>query len=139
MNRDVRFRHRQRGVALVIAIFLLVVLAGLGAFAVRLSLFQQQTTGGGLLAAQALQAAKSGVAWAAHRAINTGWCATASVPLTEGGAAGFTVTVNCSQSTHTEGGATLNVYIFDVLAESGSYGTPDYVSRRLEAKVVAES
>jgi MSHA biogenesis protein MshP len=132
-------RRRQRGVSLIAAIFLLVVLAGLGAFAVRLSLLQQQTVSSGLLATQALHAAKSGVAWAAHRAVNSGWCATASLNLTEGGTAGFTVYVSCSQTAHTEGGATLDVYIINVLAESGTYGSSDYVSRRLEAKIVDES
>jgi len=128
--------RRQRGVSLIAAIFLLVVLAGFGAFAVRLGLMQQQTVSSGLLATQALHAAKSGVAWAAHRAINAGWCATASLNLSEGGTAGFTVDVSCAQTAHPEGGATLNVFIINVLAESGSYGSPDYVSRRLEAKIV---
>jgi MSHA biogenesis protein MshP len=130
---------RQRGAALVVAVFLLVVLAALGAFAVRLALMQQQTVDSALLASQAFQAARSGIAWAAHRAINGGWCATATLALTEGGAAGFRVDVACTQSGHVEGGTTVDVYIIDVLAEWGTYGDPDYVSRRLEAKIADES
>lgn len=139
MSRRRRHPSPQRGAALVAATFLLVVLAGLGAFAVRLTMVQQQTVNTELLAAQALHAAKSGVAWAAHRATQGGWCSTASLALSEGGAAGFSVEVSCAQTTHSEAGATLAVYVISVLAEYGSYGSPDYVSRRLEAKIVDES
>lgn len=139
MSAERASRDRQRGAALIVAVFLLVVLGALGAFAVRLTLMQQQTVNSELLAAQAFQAARSGVAWAAHRAVNDGWCASATLALTEGGAAGFSVDVSCTQTVHVEGGATIGVYVIDALAEYGSYGKPDYVSRRVEAKVTDES
>jgi MSHA biogenesis protein MshP len=126
---------RQRGVALVSAIFLIVVLAGLAVFAVRLGVLQRQTVSSALLAAQAHHAARSGIAWAAHRALGSGWCGTQTLNLTEGGTSGFDVTVECAQTAHVEGGATINVYVINVLAQSGVYGGPDYVSRRLEAKI----
>lgn len=127
--------RRQRGIALVAAVFLIVVLAVLGVFAVRLGTLESQTVSAELRAAQAFHAAKSGIAWAAHRALNGGWCAVQTLDLTEAGAAGFDVTVQCTQSAHVEGGVTTNVFVIDVLAESGSYGGPDYVSRRLQAKI----
>ena len=132
-------RDRQRGVSLVSAVFLIVVLAGLAAFAVRLSVLQQQTVNSSLLAAQAFHAAKSGIAWGAHRAISGGWCAAQTLNLSEAGTSGFSVDVQCTQSVHTEGATTINVYIIDVLAETGSYGGPDYVSRRLQAKITDAS
>jgi hypothetical protein len=55
--------------------------------------------------------------------------------LNEGGTAGFSVTVQCTQSMHIEGTSTVRVFIIDVRAEAGSYGGPDYVSRRLQAKI----
>jgi hypothetical protein len=36
---------------------------------------------------------------------------------------------------HIEGTSTVRVFIIDVRAEAGSYGGPDYVSRRLQAKI----
>lgn len=135
MSPKLGSRRGQRGVSLVSAVFLLVVLAGLAVFAVRISVLQQQTVSSNLLAAQAFHAAKSGVAWASHRAVNAGWCATQTLTLAEAGTSGFTVDVACTQTTHTEGTATINVYVIDVLAEAGSYGGPDYVSRRLQAKI----
>jgi MSHA biogenesis protein MshP len=125
----------QQGFSLVAAIFLLVVLAGLGTYAVRLNTLQQQTVTAALRGAQAYEAARTGAAWAAYRAVNAGVCAGATLNLTEGATAGFRVSVQCSQSSHVEGAATVRVFVLDVRAEAGVYGGPDYVSRRLQTKV----
>jgi MSHA biogenesis protein MshP len=125
----------QRGFSIVTAIFLLVVLAALGVFAVRMNTLQQQGVTEGLRAAQAFHAARTGVEWAAYRALNGGACAPATLSLTEGGTLGFTVTVACSVSTHVEGTSTIHVWVFDVRAEAGAFGGLDYVSRRLQSKI----
>ncbi len=130
-----RARSRQGGFSLVSAIFLLVVLAGLGAYAVRLNTLQQQTVTAGLRAAQAFEAARTGAAWGAYQALNAGVCGTSTLNLTEGALAGFSVAVQCTQTMHTEGTATVRVFVFDVRAQAGAYGGPDYVSRRLQTKV----
>jgi MSHA biogenesis protein MshP len=125
----------QRGFSLISAIFLLVVLAALGVYAVRINTLQQQTVTAGLRAAQAFQAARTGVSWGAYRSLATGACVSGTLNLTEGATAGFVVTVTCAQSTHTEGASTVRVYVFDVRASAGAYGGPDYVSRRLQTKI----
>jgi MSHA biogenesis protein MshP len=132
----------ERGFSLVAAMFLLVVLAGLAVFAVRIGTLQGQGVTEGLRAAQAFQAARSGVEWAAYRALNGGVCASATLGLSEGGTAGFTVSVSCSVSLHTEGTSPpvqVSVWVFDVRAEAGVFGGPDYVSRRLQAKITDAS
>lgn len=126
----------QRGFSLVSALFLLVVLAALGTYAVRLNVLQQQTVSSALRSAQAFHAARSGAAWAARRALYGAWCGADTLALAEAGTAGFTVAVQCTQSSHAEGGATVTVFVIDVLAEAGVYGGPDYVSRRLQIKVM---
>ena len=135
MTHPLRPLRHQRGAALVAAIFLLVVLAGLAVYAVRIGVVQQQTVTAAMRAAQAFHAAKSGLDWGAYRAVNGGWCGTATLNLSEAGTSGFAVTVQCAQTLHSEAGAPLNVYVIDVRAEAGLYGGPDYVSRRLQAKV----
>ena len=129
--------RRQRGFSIVSTIFLLVVLAALGVFAVRMNTLQQQTATSALRAAQAFHAARSGVEWGAYRALKASVCnSTATIlNLTESGTSGFRVSVTCNSSTHTEGTATVKVYVFDVRAEAGTYGGIDYVSRRLQAKI----
>lgn len=128
-------RSAQRGFSLVAAVFLLVVLAGLGGYAVRLNTLQQQTVTGALRGAQAFEAARTGAAWGAYRAVSSGACVAGTLNLTEGAAAGFRVTVQCAESVHLEGAATVRVFVLTVRAEAGVYGGPDYVSRRLETKV----
>jgi MSHA biogenesis protein MshP len=105
---------------------------------VRINTLQQQTVTAGLRAAQAFQAARTGVSWGAYRAVDTDACASGTLNLTEGAMAGFRVAVQCTQSTHAEGEGTVCVYVFDVRAEAGAYGGPDYVSRRLQTKITDE-
>ena len=130
-----RAPQSQQGFSLVAAIFLLVVLAALGAYAVRLNTLQQQSVTAALRGAQAFEAARTGAAWGAHRAVNAGVCAAGTLTLTEGAATGFRVSVQCTQTSHVEGTTSVNVYVLDVRAEAGTYGGPDYVSRRLQTKV----
>ncbi len=125
----------QQGFSLVSAIFLLVVLAGLGVYAVRLNTMQQQTVTAALRGAQAYQAARTGVAWGTYPANAAACAASTTLNLTEGAAKGFRVTVQCTQRTYTEGTSTVHVYVLDVKAEAGTYGGPDYVSRRLQTKI----
>ncbi len=127
--------RRQRGFALVVAIFLLVVLASLGVFIVKVSSIQHQTVNIALLGARAFAAARAGVEWGVFRALDASSCTTTTLNLTEGGLAGFDVEVTCSSSSHTETGNTYNLYVIDVEARAGAYGNPDYVSRRMQASV----
>lgn len=130
-----RVPMKEAGFSLVSALFLLVVLAGLGVYAVRLNTLQQQTVTAGMRAAQALQAARTGVSWGAYRSLSANACVSGTLNLSEGAAAGFRVAVSCTLRTHTEGTATVNVFVLDVRAEAGVYGGPDYVSRRVQSKV----
>lgn len=127
--------RRQGGFALVAAIFLLVVLALLGIFIVKVSGVQHQTVNIALLGARAFEAARTGIEWGAFQALDSASCTTTTLNLTEDGLDGFDVDVTCSSSTHTETGDTYNVYLLDVVASSGTYGTPDFVSRRMQATV----
>lgn len=131
--------RRARGFSLVPALFLLIVLAALGAVAVRLTAVQQQTNVLAIQGARAYAAARAGVEAAIYDALVNGSCGSQSLALSEGGLAGFTVTTSCSSTTHREGPDTNTVYVIDAFASAGAYGTPDYVSRRLQAKVTDAS
>jgi MSHA biogenesis protein MshP len=127
-------RHSARGFTLVAALFLIVVVAALGAFAVRISAGQQQTVNLALLTARALAAANSGIEYGAYQALKpSGVCVSATLNLTEGGLNGFTVSVTCSSTAHTESGGAISIYRIDATASAGTYGQPDYVSRHVYA------
>ena len=117
------------------AIFLIVVLALLGIFLVRVGGVQHQTVNIALLGARAFEAARTGIEWGAFQALDSASCTTTTLNLTEGGLAGFDVDVTCSSTVHTETGNTYNIYVLDVVATAGAYGQPDYVSRRMQATV----
>ena len=126
---------RQSGVALVAAIFLVVILAVLGAVAVRLAGVQQQTTTLALLGARAYHAALSGLEWGAHQALVNGTCGSTTFALTESALTGFSVQVSCTSTGHAEGASTTTVYHIVAFARAGVYGEPDYVSRRVQASI----
>lgn len=101
MNENVhvvRRRIRSGGMGIVTAIFLVVVLAGLGAAAMTLSTAQQQSANMDLLGARALQAARSGLEWGVYQALRNNACAGSSNLAMPAGTtlAGFTVTVTCA-------------------------------------------
>jgi MSHA biogenesis protein MshP len=127
--------RRQRGFALVPAIFLIVVLAALGAVAIRVGSGQQQAVTVNLLQARALSAANAGIEWGAFSAIGAGvpgsCAASTTLALTEGALNGFTVVVTCSSTPIGTTGA--YSYVINATATSGTYGMPSYVHRVVSA------
>ena len=122
-------RVSSSGFSLIAALFLIVVIAALGAFAVRIGSGQQQSVNLQLLSARAMAAADSGIEWGAYRALRANSCTTTTLNLTEAALNGFSVTVVCVQTDHPESNATVHVYRIDATAVAGTYGMPDYVSR----------
>ena len=123
---------RQRGFSLVTTLFLLVVVASLGAYLVDLATAQHVS--GALTAqnARALYAANSGLEWVAYEISNNpGACP--PVP-TSFAAEGFTVTLSgCTRNPITEFGSSYALYDVTVEARQGSFGSFDHVSRSLRA------
>ena len=123
--------RRERGFALVGAVFVLVVLAALGTVMVKVSGVQSRTGTLALQTAQAYQAARGALEWGIYRAVTTGTCD----PSTSFVLDGHSVTVGCQSSTVSEGGGNIEIFRLTVLAERGSFGVADYVSRSLQATV----
>ena len=88
---------RLRGFAIVSAIFILVVLAALGAFILNISSSQQIGSALDVQGVRAYQAARAGIEWGLYRQLQNGSCA-ATTSFVPAGAtlAGFTVTVECT-------------------------------------------
>jgi MSHA biogenesis protein MshP len=140
-------RHaRSAGSALISAIFLIVVLAALGASMVNLSTVQEDTVTKSVLAARVYYGAKAGIDWAVQRTISDPAatptrCVTgpnpefpATITLTATGLAGVSVAVTCAQSQH-GAGTTAFTYYLTSIATTGTVGTPSYAERRMEATV----
>jgi MSHA biogenesis protein MshP len=136
VNSQARCGGRQRGVALVVALFVIVVLAGLGLFAMRIGNGQQQSVTLDVLGARADAAAAAGTEFGANQARRHGSCPVAPTPLAlaQGTLKGFSVQVSCTANTYTSnptgtGALPYQVYSISATATLGLYGTPGYVSR----------
>jgi MSHA biogenesis protein MshP len=135
---------RQRGSTLLVAIFLVVIIASLAAFAVTAGASTRDRTNLQLQADRALAAARAGSEWAAYRALsqNTPNCNAASpvsntttVTLTQGSLQGFRVLVTSTCTRHTEGATTYSVWDVDAFAQWSNFGAVDYASRRVLSRV----
>lgn len=120
----------QRGFAAVAAIFLVVGLAALGAFMVTLSNTQQLTSAQDIQGSRAYWAARAGLEWGI---VSVGAaCPTSPTALTVDG---FTVTVVCTRTAHTDSGA-VNLFQITSLAQSaGAAGSLGYIERSLAASL----
>jgi MSHA biogenesis protein MshP len=138
---------RQQGFALVAAIFIIVVLAMLGVMMVTLSGVQRATASAAVQGARAYHAARAGVEWGIHGALNNtvATCGNSPSPpnppttnnfnLTVNGLDGYAVAVVCRYTQHRERNATYNVYVITATATFGAFGSDSYVSRTLRTTV----
>ncbi len=143
-------RRSESGFSLVTAIFLLVVLAGLGAAMVTFFTTQQQSLAKDVLGSRAYQAARVGLEWAVYEIEQTPqtvpatlWAACPGALATvanfptgnlAGTLAPFNVVVRCSSLPFTEGAAGPTIYIYDITSTAtgvngAAAGSADYVER----------
>ncbi|MCZ7563966.1 MAG: agglutinin biogenesis protein MshP [Burkholderiales bacterium] len=133
---------RERGFAAIAGIFILVVLALLGAYLVSIFAGQSRTLAFDALGAKALQSARAGLELGMYEAIRNSSCP-ASTTLALGGMLdGFSVRVQCQSSTHVEV-APPAIVVYQLTATACNRGAcPDtadatYVERELRATVGA--
>ncbi len=124
----------QSGFAAIMAVFLLVVLAALGAFMVSISTSQQLTSAQDIQGSRAYWAARAGLEWAlGSLAATSTACPTPPSPFTVDG---FTLLLSCTPRTFDEGGVTRTIYSVTSIASSGgSAGGGGFVERSLSASV----
>lgn len=129
MRAGYRFQH---GFAAIAAIFLLVVLAALGAFMLTFSNTQQLNSAADVQGSRAYWAARAGIAWGMGSvAVSPAACPTPPSPFTVDG---LTLTVVCNRGSYSEGGNTVVVFTFTSTAASGgSVGGMGYVERSVTA------
>jgi len=111
---------QSRGVAVISAIFLLVVLAALGAFMVTFSNTQQLTSAQDVRGTQAYWAARAGIDWVIPQVIASGSCpaALSTFPINN-----FEVQTSCSASSFNEGVTATLVSITALACQPGPCGS----------------
>jgi len=127
-------RH-QRGFAAIAAVFLVVILAALGAFMVTFSNTQQLTAAQDLQGTRAYWAARAGLEW------GIGSVASAPVPpvgCPAGAPAkidGFDVAVTCGMQTYTEADHSVYIFQFTSIASAGTPGSVGRIERSISASM----
>lgn len=124
-----RTHPAQGGFALVAALFLLVALAMLGAFAVRMNMTQRHASDLELQELRAQAALNSYMEYAAARLLGPGVnnCGNLVNLPVEGFAVRFD---RCVVTSPTFNLVPVNIYTIDLTASRGAYGTPEFVQRR---------
>ena len=125
----------QRGFAAVAAIFLVVLLAALGAFMVTFSNSQQLSSAQDVQGTRAYWAARAGLEWAI---VNIAVCTNpASTPMAGAPATinGYTMAVSCTFSTYTDAGNTVNIFLIESNASIGSVGAVGFIERNVSASL----
>lgn len=121
--------HRQRGLSLIAAIFLITAVAAITAAMVATMTARSRTTVQTLEASRAFYVAQSGIEVAAARALAAG-CAAVPASLT---LEGFQLALGCAATPVNEAGSAYNVYVLTATASRGDLGQSTYVYRRLRA------
>jgi MSHA biogenesis protein MshP len=137
LQSSVGLRIQSRGFSLTTAIFLLVVLAVLGAAIVIVSTTQQIGSVLDAQGARVYQAARAGIEWGVYKQKRSGSCA-ASTSFTFPAAAttltGIGVTVTCTAYADGSGGPTVYQIQSTACNQAACPGTPssNYIERRLK-------
>lgn len=123
---------RLRGFALASAIFLLVILALLGAYMVSFSNTQHMTSAMDIQGSRAYRAARAGLEWMAATLSATPTACPASPPTLT--VEGFSVALSCSASSFDEAGTTRTVFwVTSTATAGGSPGGLAYTERVVNA------
>lgn len=143
-------RIHSRGVSLITAVFLIVILAGLSAAIVGVFTAQQNSSVLDIMGVRADQAARSGLEWGLHRQLRAtppSVACFAPSPVTfampaDTAMSGFSVTVSCSAGANVAGNTTNRWTITSVACNRpGAAGCPnasadaDYIQRRVQAQL----
>jgi MSHA biogenesis protein MshP len=121
---------RQSGFAAIAAIFLVVVLASMGAFMVSISNSQQISSAQDVQGMRAYWAAQGGLEWGVAAANAASACPASTTALSLDG---FAVSVTCTSNVYSEGGKTVTLLRLISVANSGTPGSVTYVERSVSA------
>lgn len=133
-----RMRKQQQGIALIAAIFLVVIIGSALVLLATLSTRNSQQTTQSLLQIRAQIAAQAGLEYAVQRLVlaptNTAWCTgTQSVSIAV--YSEFSVNLTCNSNIYNRPSQQITLYRLETTAEYGNQDSADYAWSKLEATV----
>lgn len=133
MSKHLSNCARTRGFALVVALFLLVVIAALGTFALRIHLSQQGNADLELAGARADAALEAGIQYAAARLVVPGARCNSVRPLDL--PQNFRATFRGCGRVPVANQPAVTVFSITATATRGQYGSPEFVSRQRTVRI----
>lgn len=133
-------RQTDRGFAAIAAIFLVMILASLGAFMVTMSNTQHLTSAQDVQGTRAYWAARAGLEWAVVALPATPVLCVTPVAAPPTPIEGFAITIDCASASYADTGATTGVaptriFQFRVTASTGTVGSLGFIERSVSASV----
>jgi MSHA biogenesis protein MshP len=130
-------KHKNKGFLLPVAIFILVILAALGAYALNITSLQQASSTQDVQGSRAYQAARAGVEWGAYQVLSPSTTALANCPASPTSLTidGFNVSVTCTRYTdYFEQGTDHTIATYDVMATAnfGTAASSGYIERQIQ-------
>jgi MSHA biogenesis protein MshP len=133
-------RSTQHGFAAIAAVFLVVILAALGAFMLTFSNTQQLTSAQDVQGSRAYWAARAGLEWVIAGVVATAPVAPAVAPAPKCPVSPpvtietFSMVITCAIQTYDEDGVTRHIFQFSSVAHSAAAaGSVGYIERSLSA------
>lgn len=125
----------QRGFAAVAAVFLVLVLAAMGAYMVSISNAQKIESVQDVQGTRAYWAARAGLEWALTAINASSGACPSSPPATVDTGDVFTLAISCTLNSYSEGPNTVKIFSIKSVASKGTVGTLGYVERSVSASV----
>jgi MSHA biogenesis protein MshP len=137
LNVAWRGQKYAQGFLLPAAIFILVILAALGAYTLNVTSLQQAGSTQDVQGARAYQAARAGIEWGAFQVLSPATTALANCPASPTilSVEGFGVSVACTRSAdYFEQGADHTIAMYDIIATAslGAANTTNYIERQIQ-------
>lgn len=127
-----------KGMALPMAIFVMVVLSAMVGYLMRIFILANMAATQEIVATRAYFAARAGVEWAAYQVLLPGSVVMQACPVNQTlNINGFQVVMTCQKDDYSDTSGTENVSIYQLFATAsqGVQGAQDYVERQVQVSM----
>jgi MSHA biogenesis protein MshP len=131
-------KRLSRGMALPLAIFVMVVLSAMVAYLMRIFLLANASSTQEILATRAYFSARAVIERAAYQVLLPGSTTIQACPAAQTiSIDGFSVALTCQQYDYTDTSGTENVSVYQLVATAsqGTQGSQDYVERQIQVSL----
>ncbi|MBU6459326.1 MAG: hypothetical protein KGQ58_00395 [Proteobacteria bacterium] len=129
-------KYNQSGFGLALAVFILIILAALGAYLALVIPIEANENSEAIQAERAYQAARAGMEWGLYQALRRNLCTASQSIHLDQEMSGFSVVLTCQETQAQENGQTLSFATLTATASYGISGQQDYVQREVKATVI---